>query len=105
MAEFTKQMDDCNAVCPYCGDSYQVEAESYSEDQAEETCGACGNKYWLVTDFSVSHTTTPDCELNGFKHVWEMIELSNGRKHEFCSKCDQCRPLVCSTTMNRRGYG
>ena len=91
---FEDVTDDCNSICPYCGYSYQVEGEDYSENRQEIECGECGKSYWLVTNFSVSHTSTPDCKLNGEAHQWRPRNLRDGRTHDFCAVCDKCRPLT-----------
>ena len=51
------EIDGCNAICPYCGGSYQVEAEDYTESPVEEECGSCGKTYRRWTEFSVDHWT------------------------------------------------
>lgn len=91
MSEFEEQADDNNAICPYCGNSYQVESEYYDEDSREEKCDTCGNKYWLSQYFSVTHKTRPDCTINGQDHQYELVELSNSQKAEFCLVCGDCR--------------
>lgn len=70
MSKFGEQIDGNDSICPYCGDSFQVEAEDYDEDPREIECDSCGKKYWLRQTFEVTHTATPDCELNGDKHWW-----------------------------------
>ena len=94
MAKFEEQYDSENAICPYCFDSYQVEAEDYDEDEREEQCDECGMKYWLSQSFSVTHETRPDCELNGEDHVFERVKLYNGREADFCTVCDKCRSVT-----------
>ena len=90
MSDYSDEYDDCNAVCPYCGDTYQVEGESYSEDDTDITCDECGKRYYLRQDFSVTHVSTPDCTLNGEQHKWRPINITSG-SHDFCSVCDKCR--------------
>ncbi len=92
MSEYEEQTDYNKVICPYCGYSYQCEGEDYCEDGRDEECGECGKSFHMSTYFSVSHTTSPDCELNGAKHKWEPIKLRNGRTHDFCSICNMCRP-------------
>ncbi len=53
------QMDDCNAICPYCLKSYQVDSESYTEFDVEEECDHCGKTYIRCTSFEVMHHTRP----------------------------------------------
>ena len=81
---YAEQYDDDNTICPYCLASYQVEAEDFSEDPQEIECDECGKKYWLVQQISISHKTTPDCELNGEDH--NFIETGGGH---YCSVCDK----------------
>jgi hypothetical protein len=93
MSKYKKTAGDCNRICPYCGDSYQVEAEDYSEDMREEECNICGKKYHAYECFSVFHYANPDCELNGFKHQWVSRKVMNGY-HDFCCICGACRPII-----------
>lgn len=83
-----ERTDDNDSICPYCGESYQVEGEDYSEDSQEIECGECGKKYWLQTTFSISHTSTPDCELNGEEHQYLLNEAGTAY---FCSVCEKCK--------------
>jgi hypothetical protein len=89
MSKYEEQYDDVNRVCPYCSHEYRVEAENYSEDLGEETCGECGMKFWGYESFSVACYATPDCELNGKAHVWGMIY--NGG--HFCKVCNKCEVI------------
>jgi len=52
-------MDDLNVICPHCGESYQAEAEDFSEDEREETCFMCKKTYVLYDSFTVTHHTRP----------------------------------------------
>lgn len=83
------------AICPYCGYSYQVETEDFRGDgeAVEVKCSKCGLKYHLSQSYEVTHTSTPDCFLNGFPHKWEARRLPRGGEHDFCSRCDACRPV------------
>jgi uncharacterized Zn-finger protein len=91
--KYDYQIDDNDAICPYCGARYQVECEDYSEDSREDECGECGKKYRLSQSFSVTHHTYPDCELNGEHHQFEQMKLSNGKEADFCTVCNMCRSL------------
>jgi len=93
-AKYTDKVDSCNAVCPYCGDSWQVESEDYlmEDDERDVECDGCGKKFYLSQNYSIDHHSTPDCELNGMKHTWEPVKLNNGKVHDFCSVCDKCKP-------------
>jgi hypothetical protein len=91
MSKYEEKIDGCESICPYCEDSFQVEAEDYNEDEREEQCGSCGNKYWLSEVFTVDHNTRPDCELNGAKHEYELVKLKNGKQAYFCTVCDDCK--------------
>lgn len=53
------QMDDCNVVCPHCLHAYQAEAEDFSEQEREETCDKCGERYTLYDEITVTHYTRP----------------------------------------------
>jgi ribosomal protein S14 len=82
--------DSCNRICPYCQHSYQVETEDYSSDTRVEECSECGKKYHATDHFEVTHTATPDCELNGEPHDW----TSNVRHtFEFCRQCGTLRTI------------
>ena len=90
MPKYEETWDVCNRICPYCGESYQVESEDYSEDTHEEECDDCGKKYYGHENFSVSCIAKPDCVLNGDDHIWEPIPVKGGT-HDFCSICGECR--------------
>ena len=89
--QFEELSDNNEAICPYCNVSYQVETEDYDEDEREDTCENCGQKYWLSEYFSVTHNTRPDCELNGTEHNYEIITFSSGGKGQFCTVCNDCQ--------------
>ena len=93
-SKYTDQIDAANMICPYCGDSYQVECEDYSEDLIEEECEECGKKYYSRQNFSVDHYSAPDCELNNEFHKWELLKLSDGSTHPFCSICGKCKEIT-----------
>lgn len=90
MSKFEDQYDGHDAICPYCRATYQVESEDFSEDIRVDECGKCSKKYHLSQMFSVDHHTSPDCELQGDKHLWLLYDLKDGRKHPFCTECGQC---------------
>ena len=92
LSNYEEKMDDCNRICPYCGYSYQVESEDYSEDTREEECSECSKKFYSRENFSVTHYAIPDCEINGDVHNWEPVKTSSGH-HDFCSICGKCRPF------------
>jgi len=92
-SKYTDELDDCEMICPYCGNKYQPEGEDYSEDCREEECEECGKTYHAHQSFSVTHHATPDCELNGEQHEWQAVSLGAGKgTHDFCATCDKCRP-------------
>ena len=86
---YIETINDCDRECPYCGDKYQVEAENYSEDEREETCDACGKKYFASDLFSVEHRARPDCELNGMAHDW--VTSTRNPNFQYCSLCEACQ--------------
>jgi hypothetical protein len=51
------QMDSCNVICPYCGHSYQPEAEDYNSDCRDENCDNCGQTFEVWQEFTVDHIT------------------------------------------------
>ena len=57
--EYEQTSDSNNAVCPYCGHAYQVEAADYNAMGVEEDCGSCGRTYERHTEFDVTHYCTP----------------------------------------------
>lgn len=94
MSVYEDQMDDLNAICPYCQYSYQVEGEDFDEDCQEHECDGCGKFFWLNQSFSVTHHTRPDCELNGESHKWELMTFRDGRQAFFCATCNECSLLA-----------
>lgn len=93
MAQFEEQLDDNEAICPYCQARHHVEAEDYNEDSRAVECDSCGRKYWLTQSFSVTHHAKPDCTLNSQEHLYERVDLKNGRQADFCTVCDHCRSV------------
>lgn len=93
--EGTEEIDSNDAVCPYCGERFQVECEDYLPDGEEATieCAECGMKYILTQSIEITHTSTPDCRLNGFDHDYRPRDLNDGRTHRFCTRCDKCEPI------------
>ena len=51
------ESDSNLVICPYCGSSYQPEAEEFDEQEREEECGKCGKTYLVYNEFSVTHYT------------------------------------------------
>ncbi len=90
MSEYTDQVDSCNAICPYCEEEYQVEAEDYSENSRIEQCDSCGMKYHIHQEFTVDTRTTPDCEINDKKHDLKWTETRSGEAY-FCEVCGVCK--------------
>jgi len=88
--EFEERSDENDAICPYCGNKYQVETEDYDEDCRQEKCDECGNNYWLNQTFSVTHDTRADCSINGQDHIYERVTFKDGKKADFCTKCGDC---------------
>ena len=88
--EFDEQVDDNDAICPYCGWRYQVESEDFSEDCSQQQCDDCGKKFWVSQEFSVTTISRPDCKLNGQEHQYELVTLKNGKQAYFCKVCDDC---------------
>ena len=72
MTAYESQDDSNDAICPYCGNSYQVEIEDYDFDGHAELCDNCGKYYFLESFAEVTHRTSPRCELNGDAHDWEI---------------------------------
>ena len=92
MAKFEDTLNDGVVECPYCGYIYQPELEDYDEEESEVECDECGNKFYTNKIFSVSHQAKPDCDLNGIKHNYELVNLNNGKHHPFCTVCGKCQP-------------
>ena len=93
MSSFTDQQDDAGVICPYCHYTYQPEPCDYDENSQDAECGECGKRYWVYQSFSVTHHTTPDCELNGGEHkfghhVFHTVPTSR-LKYNCCSVCDK----------------
>jgi hypothetical protein len=91
MSKYEEQYDHNNSICPYCKNRYQVEGEDYSEDIHDIECSECGKKYYLYQSFSVTHHTTPCCELNKEQHQFERIVFKDGKEADFCMICDKCQ--------------
>ena len=91
MSDFDDVCDDNDVQCPYCGNKYQPEGETFSEDERIEACDECGKSYHLCQSFSVTHQTRPDCEINGAQHNYELVNLRNGGSHPFCTVCGKCQ--------------
>jgi len=91
MSKYEDTYSDSQIVCPYCNDSWLPEPEMYDEGGYVIKCFECKNNFRYHTTFDISHTGTPDCELNQLKHIWEPFELENG-SYDFCSICGKCRP-------------
>ena len=53
------QSDDCDVICPYCKSSYQAEAETFSENEREETCFECKRVYLMHAEATVTYYTRP----------------------------------------------
>lgn len=86
--KYDDQYDNNNSICPYCGDEYQVEAEDYSEEPRAVQCQECMMMYYLRQNFEVTHIATPDCELNGEKHKFEIMENKTFKKCCICGKIE-----------------
>ena len=93
MSRYINTMNGDNVECPYCGYTYQPEAENYSEDERPKECDECGKQYRLYQSFSVTHCAEPDCGLNGEQHDYQPIKLRDGGEHPFCTVCGKCQPL------------
>lgn len=93
MSEFDDQLDGEFAICPYCKNGADVEAEDFSENERVEDCRKCGKKYWLCQSLAIHHNTMPDCELNNLRHDYQDVELetSNGTRWPFCTVCGKCK--------------
>jgi len=85
------QMDNNDAICPYCKSRYQVEGADYDEARRVQECDICGKKYWTYQSFSVETHTQPDCKLNGIDHRYEKVMLKNGCAADFCIVCEMIR--------------
>ena len=84
---FSGKSDDCDSICPYCDFHYQVEAEDCDENGYDKECSECGMKYHLRQVVSVTHYSTPDCELNGQECKFESSIFLN--QHVICIVCSK----------------
>ena len=91
MSKYQDQFDDSVVVCPYCNHQYQPEAEDFNEEERIQECMNCEKKFHHQDEISYTHSTRPDCEINGEAHVWELVESCN---HDFCAVCDTIKPLT-----------
>ena len=94
MSTYDDTYNDNDVECPYCKHKYQPESEDYDVEERSEECEECGKKYYLSQSFSISHTTQPDCELNGQRHDYEMVTLRDDTKHPLCAVCGKYGPIV-----------
>ncbi len=53
------QMDDCYAICPYCGTAYGDIDEWVTQTDKESECHSCGKKFLVRAEYSVNVITTP----------------------------------------------
>lgn len=81
------QTDDEFAICPYCQHRHYMESEDYNQSGTVMECDNCKMSFHYTTQFSVSHTTHGDCELNRLVHRWDNYSGT----HRFCDVCDKCR--------------
>jgi len=79
------QNSDAGAICPYCLSVNCIEASDYTESGVVMECQSCEKSFHYLTSISVSHETSPDCELNGSAHKWFKIERHP--EHLFCEEC------------------
>ncbi len=87
MIKYKSHSHSTNAICPYCGSSYQVESEDCAFEARVELCDDC-EKYYLLESFvDVTHRTSPNCELNGDDHDWE-----EKATHKVCRVCGKVAP-------------
>lgn len=89
MQKYRERRDNEKAICPYCGDSYQVEEVDYDDDEGVEKCCNCGKIYWLSQVFTVTHVTKPDCGINNIEHKWERFTRQDGSVVVFCDVCNR----------------
>lgn len=80
MSRYEDQNDGNCAVCPYCLSRHRVEAEDQCESGCVGECEYCEKKFEYVTNLSVSHSTSPNCRLNGSDH--------SGRPCDICGSYD-----------------
>ena len=78
--EYEETYDSNRAICPYCGHSYQVEAEDYDLDGMDEECESCGGTYERVTQIEVTHYCAPKAERQGDAPRTEALRLCKTKK-------------------------
>lgn len=81
------QDDDEYAICPYCRHRHYVESESQNPSGKVWRCDECKINFHYVTNYSVSHLTSGDCELNNLAHQW----IDFDRHTKICEVCDTFR--------------
>lgn len=81
------QTDDQYAICPYCGNKHYMESEDHNPSGKVMECNECKMKFHYVTNYSVSHDTNGDCELNGVEHQWWNYSAVT----KICKVCDICK--------------
>lgn len=85
----SEQSDSCDAICPYCGESFQVEGEDYGADgeEREVECSGCCRKFYLCETYSITHISRPDCALNGEEHDY-VGRGQGGLVYWVCKYCE-----------------
>ena len=96
MGDPKEKYDDNDAVCPYCGDRFQVEGEDYKDEgiKVQIECDGCKKKYYLQQEYEVSHTSTPDCGINNEEHDLVLNKtpcVVNLRPYFYCRKCNKTK--------------
>ena len=87
MPRYREENSSDHRKCPYCGYTHHVEGEDYSEEDREEECSECGEKYWAAEVFEVTHFSRPDCALNGREHDWFEYVGHGQVLHRRCREC------------------
>jgi len=95
MSEFSTNIDDENAICPYCKEEHYIDHEDFLDEDEESiiNCDGCGKKFHHYTCYMIDQRTKPDCEINGDNHQYKTKELSTGENHGFCVVCGKCEPV------------
>lgn len=82
------QDDDEFAICPYCHHKHHMEAEDYNPGGYTKQCNACKMNFEYSTNYTISHATAGNCELNNIQHDWDTQTMPGLKR---CKNCDQVK--------------
>jgi len=97
MARYNTEYNDEGVICPYCGFSNPSGKAVSVDTAATSQCGDCGKYFDHEQMLVITHVTTPDCELNGDRHIFgkktDYGAYNSGKRYlySFCEVCNKCK--------------